>query len=50
MIEKKDIQKLVLDKKKSTLKAHFKDAFFINNLRYSREIRENEVLLWYSSY
>ncbi len=50
MIEKGDIQKLVLDRKKSTLKAHFNDMFFINNLRYSGEIRKNEILLWYSSH
>ncbi len=50
MIEKKDIQKLVLERKKSTLRTHFNDMFFVNNLRYSGEIRKNEILLWYSSH
>lgn len=40
----------MLDKKKSTLKAHFYDALFYNTTKYSGEIRETEVLLWSSSY
>ncbi|MFD2607360.1 hypothetical protein ACFSSG_17790 [Euzebyella marina] len=50
MIEKADIEELVLDPKKSNLKTHFNDMFFIKNHRYSGEIREKEILLWYSSH
>lgn len=50
MIEKNDIEKLVLDRRKSSLRNHFNDMFFMNNVRYSGEIRENEILLWYSSF
>ncbi len=50
MINKKDIEELVLERKKSNFKTHFKDMFFINNLRYSGEVRKKEILLWYSSH
>lgn len=50
MINKEDIAELVLDRKKSNLKTHLKDMFFINNFRYSGEVRETEILLWYSSH
>ncbi len=50
MIEKTDIEELVLENKKSTLGTHFNDAFFYNTLKYSGEIRKNEILLWTSSY
>ncbi|UII74455.1 hypothetical protein LV716_09265 [Flagellimonas sp. HMM57] len=50
MIEKKDVEKLVLEDKSSTLGTHFRDAFFYNTLKYSGEIRKNEILLWTSSY
>ncbi|MEQ5790724.1 hypothetical protein J4E06_06655 [Muricauda sp. NFXS6] len=50
MIEKNDIEKLVLNRKKSSLRNHFNDMFFMNNIRYSGEIREKEILLWYSSF
>ncbi len=50
MIEKTDIEELVLENKKSTLGTHFYDAFFYNTLKYSGEIRKNEILLWTSSF
>lgn len=49
MINKNDIKKLVIEHKKSTLKNHWKDAFFSNTIKYSGEIRSNEILLWRSS-
>ena len=49
-MNKSDIEELILEKKKSTLGTHFNDAFFYNTLKYSGEIRKNEILLWTSSY
>jgi len=49
MINKTDIKKLVIEHKKSTLKNHWKDAFFRNTIKYSGEIKSNEILLWRSS-
>lgn len=50
MIKKEDIEKLVLEQKKSNLKTHFNDMFFISTIRYSGEIRKKEILLWCSSH
>ena len=50
MVEKKDIEKLIIQNKKSTLKNHWNDAFFYNTTKYSGEIKSNELLIWRSSY
>ncbi|WP_308993984.1 hypothetical protein QLS71_013960 [Mariniflexile litorale] len=50
MVEKKDIEKLIIQNKKSTLKNHWNDAFFYNTTKYSGEIKQNELLLWRSSH
>ena len=50
MINKEDIEKLVLERKKSNLKTHFNDMFFINTIKYSGEVRKSEILLWHSSH
>ncbi len=50
MVEKKDIEKLILQNKKSTLKNHWNDAFFYNTTKYSGEIKPNELLIWRSSH
>ena len=50
MVEKKDIEKLIVQNKKSTLKNHWNDAFFYNTTKYSGEIKPNEVLIWRSSH
>lgn len=50
MVEKKDIEELIIQRKKSTLKNHSLDALFYNVLRYSGEIREKEILIWRSAY
>lgn len=49
MIEKKDIEKLIITKKKNNLINHWKDAFITNTTKYSGEVLENEILLWRSS-
>jgi hypothetical protein len=49
-IQKKDIEKLVVENKKSTLKNHWIDSFNFNSTNYSGEIRKNEILLWKSSH
>lgn len=49
MVKKDDLKKLIIENKKSTLKNHWKDAFFCNTTKYSGEIRSNELLLWRSS-
>ncbi|MBA0884213.1 hypothetical protein [Flavobacterium undicola] len=49
MVKKDDLKKLIIENKKSTLKNHWKDAFFCNTIKYSGEIRPNEILLWCSS-
>ena len=49
MVKKDDLQKLIIENKKSTLKNHWKDAFFCNTTKYNGEIRDNEILLWRSS-
>ena len=46
MVEKKDIEKLIIQNKKSTLKNHWNDAFFYNTTKYSGEIKPNELLIW----
>ncbi|MCF1193114.1 hypothetical protein LRR18_16110 [Mangrovimonas sp. AS39] len=50
MVEKKDIEKLIIQNKKSTLKNHWNDAFFYNTTKYSGEIKPNELLIWRSSH
>ncbi|MGO4913825.1 hypothetical protein [Leeuwenhoekiella sp. W20_SRS_FM14] len=50
MIEKKDIEKLIVQNKKSNLKNHWNDAFFYNTIKYSGEIKPNELLIWRSSH
>ncbi|RVT71092.1 hypothetical protein EOD40_17645 [Flavobacterium sufflavum] len=49
MVKKDDLKKLIIENKKSTLKNHWKDTFFCNKIKYSGEIRPNEILLWRSS-
>tara|TARA_R110002096_G_scaffold290016_1_gene484335 strand:+ start:973 stop:1671 length:699 start_codon:yes stop_codon:yes gene_type:complete len=49
MVEKKDIEKLIIQNKKSTLKNHWNDAFFYNTTKYSGEIKPNKLLIWRSS-
>jgi len=48
--EKKDIEKLIVQNKKSNLKNHWNDAFFYNTTKYSGEIKPNELLIWRSSH
>lgn len=50
MVEKKDIEKLIIQNKKSTLKNHWNDAFFYNTTKYSGEIKPNELLIWRSAH
>ncbi|TJY31304.1 hypothetical protein [Pontimicrobium aquaticum] len=50
MAEKKDIEKLIVQNKKSNLKNHWNDAFFYNTTKYSGEIKPNELLIWRSSH
>ncbi|MFG6685140.1 hypothetical protein ACGK9U_01055 [Mariniflexile sp. HNIBRBA6329] len=50
MVDKKDIEKLIVQNKKSTLKNHWNDAFFYNTTKYSGEIKPNELLIWRSSH
>ncbi|REE07620.1 hypothetical protein DFQ09_1186 [Winogradskyella pacifica] len=49
MVEKKDIEKLIIQNKKSTLKNHWNDSFSYNTTKYSGEIKPNEILIWRSS-
>ncbi|MCK8520416.1 hypothetical protein M0D21_02490 [Aquimarina sp. D1M17] len=49
MAGKKDIEKLIIQNKKSNLKNHWNDAFFYNTTKYSGEIKQNEILIWRSS-
>ena len=50
MINKSDIEKLIVQHKKSNLKNHWSDAYFYNTAKYSGEVRSNEILLWRSSH
>ena len=50
MIERNDIEKLIVEHKKSNLKNHWDDAFFYNAAKYSGEVKPNEILLWRSAY
>lgn len=50
MVEKKDIEKLIIQNKKSNLKNHWDDAFFYNTTKYSGEIKQKEILIWRSSH
>lgn len=50
MVEKKDIEKLIIQNKKSTLKNHWNDAFFYNTTKYSGEVKPNEILIWRSAH
>lgn len=50
MVEKKDVEKLIIQNKKSNLKNHWNDAFSYNTTKYSGEIRPNELLIWRSSH
>lgn len=49
MIAKKDLEKLIIQHKKSNLQNHFNDAFSYNTTKYSGEITPNELLIWRSS-
>lgn len=49
MVKKRDIEKLVFERKISNLKNHWRDSFFYNSTKYSGEIRHNEILMWRSS-
>lgn len=46
MIERNDIEKLIVQHKKSNLINHWKDALFLNTFKYSGEIKPDEILLW----
>ena len=50
MINKNDIEKLIVQHKKSNLKSHWSDAFFYNTAKYSGEVKPNEILLWRSAH
>ena len=50
MVDKKEVEKLVVENKKSSLKNHWDDSFFYNITKYSGEIRPNEILIWRSSH
>lgn len=50
MVDKKDIEKLIIQNKKSNLINHFKDSQSYNTTKYSGEIRNNEILIWRSAY
>jgi hypothetical protein len=50
MVEKKNLEKLIVQNKKSTLKNHWNDAFFYNTTKYSGEIKPNELLIWRSAH
>jgi len=50
MVEKKDIEKLIIQSKTSNLKNHWKDSFFYNTTKYSGEIKHNKLLIWRSSH
>ncbi|MEY8868797.1 hypothetical protein AB9K24_04785 [Meridianimaribacter flavus] len=50
MAEKKNIEKLIVQNKKSNLKNHWNDVFFYNTTKYSGEIKPNELLIWRSSH
>ncbi|WP_299261423.1 hypothetical protein [uncultured Aquimarina sp.] len=49
MADRKDIEKLIVQNKKSNLKNHWNDAFFYNTTKYSGEIKPNELLIWRSA-
>ena len=46
----KDIEKLIIQHKKSNLKNHWNDSFFYNTTKYSGELKPNEILLWRSTH
>jgi len=50
MVDKKDIEKLIIQNKKSNLITHFKDSQSYNTTKYSGEIRNKEILIWRSAY
>ena len=50
VIERKDIEKLIVQHKKSNLKNHWNDSFFYNTTKYSGELKSNEILLWRSAH
>ena len=50
MIEKKNIETLIIQNKKSNLKNHWYDAYSYNKIKYSGEIRPNELHIWRSSH
>ena len=50
MVEKKDVEKLIVQNKKSNLKNHWNDSFHYNTTKYSGEIKQNEILVWSSSH
>jgi hypothetical protein len=50
MVNKKDIEKLIIQNKKSNLITHFKDSQSYNTTKYSGEISDKEILIWRSAY
>ncbi|WP_269235691.1 hypothetical protein [Flavobacterium flavigenum] len=50
MVDKKNIEKLIIQNKKSNLLTHFKDSQSYNITKYSGEIRDKEILIWRSAY
>ena len=50
MVEKEEIQELIVQIKKSSLKNHTLDSLLYNTEKYSGEIREKEILIWRSAY
>ena len=50
MASKKDIERLIVQNKKSNLKNHRNDAFLQNTTKYSGEIKPRELLIWRSSH
>lgn len=50
MVDKKNIEKLIIQNKKSNLITHFKDSQSYNTTKYSGEIRDKEILIWRSAY
>ncbi|KQC33207.1 hypothetical protein AAU57_07685 [Nonlabens sp. YIK11] len=48
MVQKSDVEKLIVQTKKSNLLNHWNDTLFYNTTRYSGEIKDKEILLWRS--
>ena len=50
MINKEDIEKLITFKRENSFTNHFQIFMTYDFTKYYGEIRENEILLWHSSY